>query len=525
MGQLSIAEYLLSRLTVIEAHCKGPAEEWPAAKEDLDHLIEEVFVWARAKINFGNISNKLAARKTLDFKALNTMQSILSGIDFPPQVTLGRNVISPSKVSEELKSRLHDLETGFEDLTEVQVDAKLSFLIAGNVRQLVFAAAVCGKKLPDLMQLVRDKIGLLAPIQIRVIWSWVQEELNPATLTPVVDHASLLPPDWSQFTDLDIARDKLSRYVVELKPALLAEMARRGQTSFPMKVPDTAQMLSWREATAVERLSEQEGILVTTVGRIVVLLKVLFARDESDVAMGLGLDPQSRIFKKGQSILESSQKRAPPFVAMCYELRKFIQVADFLIAKEVPLEAVLHQLKLGLEVVAQDISRDYAKRPELRLQREIARFLIERAIYAVGTKFGRYETDFVVGARADYYVIEVKKYARGKPITDKTIKSALVQLQSYMDQPPMHPLGILMVFNFTDSLLIAPPTWIRGRYKIVVINLQREPPSGRTKSLTVEEGSGARTIDVHIIDGSKPERGGRGRRRADRARGRNSAAS
>jgi len=213
----------------------------------------------------------------------------------------------------------------------------------------------------------------------------------------------------------------------------------------------------------------------------------------------------------------------PPFAAMCYELRKFIQVAEFMISKEVPLEAVLRQLKLGQEVVAQDISREYAKRPELRLQRDIARFLIERGIYAVGTKFGRSETDFVIGEHADHYVIEVKKYARGAAVTDRTVKSALVQLQSYMDQPPTHPLGILLVVNFTDSLLIAPPTWIRGRYKILVINLQPEPPSGRRKSLSVEEGSGAQTIDVHVIDGSTSEsrrkRGGNARTRRQRSVG------
>jgi hypothetical protein len=29
----------------------------------LDELIEEVFAWARTKINFGNISNRLAAQR------------------------------------------------------------------------------------------------------------------------------------------------------------------------------------------------------------------------------------------------------------------------------------------------------------------------------------------------------------------------------------------------------------------------------------------------------------------------------
>ncbi len=505
MEQSSFAKYSMSRLSAIEAHRKDGTEEWPAAKDDLDGLIEEVFAWARAKINLGNISDKLAARRTLDFESLDKMQSILTGIDFPAQVMLGQNPISPSQVAEELTRRLRDLKLHFPSLSEIDVDTRISFLIGGNARQLLFAAAAIGKKVPELIQLVRQKIALLAPIQVRVIWSWVQEELDPAALTPISDHTALLPPGWTQFADVDEARDKLACYVVELKPALLAEMARRGDTSVPMKVPDVSRMLSWKEATAVERMSEQEATLVTTIGRIGPLLKALFARDESDVAMGLGLDPESRIFKKERSIFESNQEQPLPFASMCYELRKFIQVADFLISKEVPLETVLRQMKLGLEVVAQDISGDYGRRSELRLQREIARFLIEHGVYAVGTKFGRSETDFVIGEHADHYVIEVKKYGRGSAITGRTVESALVQMQSYMDQPPTHPLGILVVFNFTDSLLIAPLSWIRGRYKILVINLQQEPPSGRRKSLSVEEGSGVRTIDIHIIDSTNSE--------------------
>jgi hypothetical protein len=79
----------------------------------------------------------------------------------------------------------------------------------------VFAAAVSDKKIPALVQLVRNKIALLAPIQVSVIWSWVQEELDPASLTPISDQSALLPPGWAQFTDVDAVRDKLARYVVE----------------------------------------------------------------------------------------------------------------------------------------------------------------------------------------------------------------------------------------------------------------------------------------------------------------------
>ena len=109
MEQTSFGGYSLSRLAVIEAHRKEGGEEWPAAKDDLDGLIEEVFVRARAKVNFGIISDKLAARRALDFESLDTMRSILVGIAFPMHVTLGRNVISPSEVAAELTRHLHEV--------------------------------------------------------------------------------------------------------------------------------------------------------------------------------------------------------------------------------------------------------------------------------------------------------------------------------------------------------------------------------------------------------------------------------
>ncbi|HTF45200.1 MAG TPA: hypothetical protein VK641_14930 [Terriglobales bacterium] len=109
MEQTSFGGYSLSRLAVIEAHRKEGGEEWPAAKDDLDGLIEEVFVRARAKVNFGIISDKLAARRALDFESLDAMRSILVGIAFPMHVTLGRNVISPSEVAAELTRHLHEV--------------------------------------------------------------------------------------------------------------------------------------------------------------------------------------------------------------------------------------------------------------------------------------------------------------------------------------------------------------------------------------------------------------------------------
>lgn len=78
------------------------------------------------------------------------------------------------------------------------------------------------------------------------------------------------------------------------------------------------------------------------------------------------------------------------------------------IIQEGSVERAVRNYKLGLEVMAQDIRAEFVKKSELRLQREMCRFLVERDIRAYGTKFGWSEVDLRADDPLGAVVIETK---------------------------------------------------------------------------------------------------------------------
>jgi hypothetical protein len=139
---------------------------------------------------------------------------------------------------------------------------------------------------------------------------------------------------------------------------------------------------------------------------------------------------------------------------------------------------------------------------ELTIQKNLCRFLLERGIYSEGTKFGPFETDLLATVRAQAYVLEVKLFPVGKGPTASTIKAGLAQLQDYMDRRVARPRGVLVVYNFSNTLVV-------GRYWITAINLGGATGSRRRRSLVIEEGKGTELVGVHVIEQVKV---GNGRR-------------
>ena len=142
-----------------------------------------------------------------------------------------------------------------------------------------------------------------------------------------------------------------------------------------------------------------------------------------------------------------------------------------------PLVDLLHAFKLGMEVCSAQELKELPKEPEVELQRLLLRFLVERNVAAVGTKFARSETDLRVDDAFGAIVIEAKKL-RTLP-SEKKMKAWLSQLGSYMDQAPIRNMGVLLFFNFSNGSIIVPSEARFGndRYHVVAINLCPDSPS------------------------------------------------
>ncbi len=102
---------------------------------------------------------------------------------------------------------------------------------------------------------------------------------------------------------------------------------------------------------------------------------------------------------------------------------------------------------------------------EVRLQRELARFALERGFYVIGTRFGRGETDLVSWQKEALYVVETKVLRGQGAVNPAVIRKALAQLSSYMDQHPSTPRGLLVIFNLTPTTITDSTAW---RYCLVM---------------------------------------------------------
>ena len=282
---------------------------------------------------------------------MKQLKSLLARVLLPNEVIAGPIKIVPTVELSELGSRIASAENKFSEMTHSQLAGAISLGIGGNVNRLLYAAAECRKKLPDVVQLVRSKVELLVDAQVGVLWSAVQRELDPESTPAIIDHKGLLEPSWLKYKNAHETRGKLAAYVVELKPRLLVEAAKEGRTAVPLRVPGLVDIASWKSASAAERLTEQERSLATCIQRLSKLVESLSGRDEADLEMALGLLPQSRLLTEELPAIERVGDQPPKLRRMCYELRKLVLLVDSLLTRHRPIQTLLHQFKLGLEVI------------------------------------------------------------------------------------------------------------------------------------------------------------------------------
>jgi hypothetical protein len=163
--------------------------------------------------------------------------------------------------------------------------------------------------------------------------------------------------------------------------------------------------------------------------------------------------------------------------------------------------------------------RKLARAHETELQRLALKFLVERHVAAVGTTFGRSQTDLRVDDAVGTIVIEAKKLLRTPSEAD--VNGWLAQLGSYMDQAPVRNSGVLLLFNFTDTTLVVDGVRFGARLHIVAVNLCPTSPSKREDRIDLLPSSGEnserlvafrRPLDVSLTSRRR-------RRRPRRARG------
>jgi hypothetical protein len=496
-------ERLLTRLDALDAHIARSANAKQIgrnARVDAEDIVEELLVLSRTAKNLKDLELRIDAQKAIDFETLVRLHELLAALILPTTVIVSPQwTVDVPQTLLKLRQNIDDLRTQISKKSTLEIRVDVEMKIGSCVRHILIAAAKAQQSTVPIERLIESKVSLLADSQLRTAWAAVQSELDSVELSPLVGPKGVIPLKWRNFDTRKSVCRKYAAYVVNLKWKMISIQQQKGINAFSVAVHDVANIASWKNRDAWEAITSQESAFQKALGRIAECSFSLFGCAPEDFAGTLQISADSPLIRVERRLFENASEEDKTLPCVVYEMRKLIQLIDGFLAPEAQIEKALRQHKLGLEVVACDIVGEIGRKNELYLQRSLSRFLIERGIYAVGTKFGRGETDLVSNERSDYFILEVKKFTRGKSVTPRNLYAAIVQLQSYMDQHPAHPRGILVVYNLSETLLVAPQKWLRGKYWVAAVNLGKEPPSHRLKSMCVEEGKGDTTISVHWL--------------------------
>jgi hypothetical protein len=504
-------EGLLQRVDDLERASRDRASS-SALREDARDLVEELLVYGNQTFNFRKLSLRLEDRHDVDLDSLREAATYLRSLEWPSSVELTPALtIYPAEKLKSLEADIEQLQSLLAKDPAASVALALDFRLSTTLLHLVMAATRLGFSLGRLVDLARKKIDLLHRQQVVQLWSYVQEEFDSERSTHMEGVPGVLPDDFLKFGSDREARDKLARYIVEWKPRLMLELHARKGPGYPLEVPSLPRVLAWRASSTVDAPSLPEMRLAKSIGRIVHIAAHLFHDSVGDLAAVLQLDASSQIIRAGSVIAGSEQPTLP---TLCYELRKAVQLLSEVAVVDADFPVAIRRYRWGLEVMAPHLTKEFRKKNELLLQRELARFTLERGFFVVGTRFGRAETDLVSWQKEALYIVETKLFRSNGNVNARSVRRALAQLRNYMDQHPSTPRGVLVLYNLTSSHISAPEHWLGGRFLVVPINMQRKPPSHREHSLEILEGDEAEVIKVVPL--TTPMKRRRRRRKAAR---------
>jgi hypothetical protein len=499
-------EYLLARLDDLDQLHRDDASQIGCDGE-LQSFVREVFTHIGLIIRVQEIAERKRRHESLDLDALAEGNELATQILRQPRSQPPAAIaIDPNGLLKQLEQNLQALRKSHDDAEDpIRALARVSRMDWVFMQVAVYALSF-GELPLALRDCVLKKIRLLPAHDLALLWSWINKELRGEDGIGSLDGISAA---FETFPDLESAKGLIAGYIAIDKPRLLRARSLQGQTNYPLEVPGVAQVLGWTSPAELEHGSIAEEVFVQALVQATTHACTTYDLTANELAAHLQLT-NANLLSNTQT-LRAEVQQPGAFNRLRFQLRKLVRSADLLVTRDVPLTRHLLQYKLGLEILVAQHAREYSSKPETLLQKELCRFLIERNVMAVGTKFGSHETDLVTTNGGAQWVIEAKKIT-GSPTLSK-FDRAIGQLRTYLDDHlGQAPFGILAIYNFTDCWISAPLERIGGRIQILAINLNKKHVSTRRRSIGIEPGNEGRLIRI-VETGEVSPRATRGRRK------------
>jgi hypothetical protein len=504
-------DYLLRRIDLLTQLIEHGVD-LGFVREEATTVLHELSAFCRRRINFAELETRIREATTIDVAALGEAVAILEKAP--------RDDLAPE-----------GLTTRFGDLREqVQLLAKeqhtMSFQDVGLRLELLFELIFQNALLSivdtwdpaPLVQLTRKKMELRSEQRQRDLWSRVLGEFRQfdperdddeeVVRAYTLEEHGVLPKGFLESSPPDVA-DRLARYHAWLRGRVLRAMKQHGRNSSPMPLVGLAKILAAKHVDVEP--STTEIVVARAVSNIAGWLAHRGERPLSVEQFGalLGLHADSKLLGGEEQQAFKSRKwegKASPEYAALHSFRTLARATAALHENETPLGIALFQYKAGVELFAPKIASAMSK-DELILQKELCKFLLERGIFSVGTKFGQHETDLVANVRDDFIVIEAK-VIKTAPNPTKLAQN-LMQLLRYDDLNPAFrgSRAVLIVYNFTDVPIMTTHELVAGRAWIVAVNAKAGPPSKTKRCLKLMPDAAQGLLCVDVAASPKPKAG------------------
>lgn len=505
-------DYLLTRIERLVRLLDGHVDPGFVRRECAE-LLHEVIEFCRARTNFGALEAKVRAKTAIDTDAL---ERALRVIEEAPR--------SPAANQRDPADRFENIRKGIDG---IRANQHRRPLIETLLRlEIAFESAFLGGQIAildhwdpaPLIELVRVKLEILPEQRLRDLWGQVLREFyTPGADEDVDDHADgyglvdhgMLPPGFldPQATDL---LERLTMYNAWHRSRVVRAMLNAGQTGYPIPTFGIAKIVA--NQTVFDAPTATELAVARAIGNIAGWLSLRHGPlTMAEFAARLGIDEDSSLLQG--EVRSEFEKAKPPWQGDAPEraaLHSLATLASSVAAQyenETPMGIALFQYKAGIELFAPTIAGSMSRR-EVVLQQELCKFLLERGIFSVGTKFGQNQTDLVANVRDDYIVVECKVLKTAP--SPKALQRNVAQLLRYDSLNPAFRgrRAVLVLYNFTSVPILTPRELVAGRAWVVAINAKAGPPSktGRCMQLVTDAAHVLRCDQLGVDRRARPRR-------------------
>lgn len=451
----------------------------------------EIAIEGKAVIDYGAVDH-----------GITLVEQLLSSVQ--PETSPTGVVVDPRLELAKIREMVLHLKERLPHATPGRIGFDLAVLCDSTLFQLLALVPPGDPGIEALEASVAKKLDLATDEQVMSMWASVTGEF--ADERPHGFRKGDARPGFFEYGTVGDVRGRIAEFLVHVKPALIR--MRRGELEkrIPIATPGVLQVLSWSGGSSSVEISPRSAAVLRRIARLACIWSAGMSMEIEALAQLLGVEARGALLagplvedlhkwiEKGRHV--PTGRDSSLLDLLVAELRQLnIEVGQLVVAP-MPIDRALRQHKLGLEVTLPDSRVRVLGTNEITLQKELCKFLLERGIPAIGTTFGPSQADLV----GDYSGIPVVLEAKVLKVVvnERVIRSNLTQLQSYMDQVPVRPRGVLFIYNLTSTLILCPREWLQGRFLVMAVNLLAETPSNRTESVQIFEGRGSELIRLAV---------------------------